>query len=186
MGPQDEGGGVRPSGVAGRALARQRGPLPHPRTAAPAAGGNPGRTRAVLRAAGATGLRISEAIALRWKDIELDRGQPRVRVRRAIVKGVLGAPKSRHVRTVPISNDLTARLRAVKPAQADPDDLAFPNDHGRPLNTNNLRNRILAPARESQGQPQPSLRIPGPNRRPRLLRNRRSGVRISPGALEWP
>jgi hypothetical protein len=43
---------VRPA-LRGRALARQRGPLPHPRTAAPAAGGNPGRTRAVLRAAGA-------------------------------------------------------------------------------------------------------------------------------------
>jgi integrase len=34
-----------------------------------------------------TGLRISEAIALRWCDLDLDASPPRLRVRRAIVKG---------------------------------------------------------------------------------------------------
>ncbi len=40
-----------------------------------------------------TGLRISEAIALRWCDLDLDSRPPRLRVQRAIVNGVLGAPK---------------------------------------------------------------------------------------------
>ncbi len=52
-----------------------------------------------------TGLRISEAIALRWSDLDLDRSPPRLRVRRAIVKGTVGAPKSRHgARTVPLAD----------------------------------------------------------------------------------
>jgi integrase len=44
----------------------------------------------------ATGLRISEALALRWRDLRLDGDQAAVIVRRAYVKGVYGPPKSRH------------------------------------------------------------------------------------------
>lgn len=49
-----------------------------------------------------TGLRISEAIALRWCDLGLGEPAPRLRVRRAIVDGVRGAPKLRtgHVRSL--------------------------------------------------------------------------------------
>lgn len=45
-----------------------------------------------------TGLRVSEAIALRWRDPALDGERPAVRVQRAYVKGVYGPPKSRHGR----------------------------------------------------------------------------------------
>jgi integrase len=44
----------------------------------------------------ATGLRISEAVGLRWGDLVLDGATPHLRVRRAIVKGAIVAPKSRH------------------------------------------------------------------------------------------
>lgn len=40
----------------------------------------------------ATGLRISEAIGLRWSDLVLDGPAPHLRVRRAIVKGATVAP----------------------------------------------------------------------------------------------
>ena len=61
-----------------------------------------------------TGLRISEAIALRVMDADLDSEQPRVYVRRAIVNGQLTGPKSRYGRrTIPISTDLAVRLQAL-------------------------------------------------------------------------
>ncbi len=81
-----------------------------------------------------TGLRISEAIALRWSDLVLDDGRPRLRVRRALVRRVLAAPKSRHgVRTIPLAEDLATRLRAARPRHPQPGDLVFPNHHGGPL-----------------------------------------------------
>jgi integrase len=99
-----------------------------------------------------TGLRISEAIALRWCDLDLDRDPPRLRVHRAIVNGVVSAPKSRHgARTVPLADDLASRLRACRRSDSADDDLVFPSLSGCPLNPNNLRNRVLRPAAERAG-----------------------------------
>jgi integrase len=51
----------------------------------------------------ATGLRWSEIIALRWKDVVLDGSEPHVKVRRAYVACRYGPPKSRHgKRSVPL------------------------------------------------------------------------------------
>jgi integrase len=99
-----------------------------------------------------TGLRISEAIALRWCDLDLDRNPPRLRVHRAIVGGVVGAPKSRHgARTVPLADDLASRLRASQRSGSADDELVFPSRGGNPLNPNNLRNRVLRPAAQRAG-----------------------------------
>jgi integrase len=46
----------------------------------------------------ATGVRISEAVALQWRHLDLDAPVPHVRVRRALVKGRMGPPKSRYGR----------------------------------------------------------------------------------------
>jgi integrase len=63
----------------------------------------PPKYRLLLWTLAETGLRISEAIALRWQDIEGDC----IRVRRAYVRGAFKAPKSRHgVRRIPLSADL--------------------------------------------------------------------------------
>ena len=56
----------------------------------------PPKWRPLFDLLAATGLRISEAIALRWSDLVLDGSAPHLQVTRAIVKGVVGAPKSRH------------------------------------------------------------------------------------------
>jgi integrase len=94
-----------------------------------------------------TGLRISEAIALRWCDLDLDSHTPHLRVRRAIVNGTLGAPKSRHgARAIPLSAELAERLSTLRPGGADPEDLVFQNTRGRPIKPDNLRNRVLKPA----------------------------------------
>jgi integrase len=70
----------------------------------------------------ATGLRISEAIALRWSDLVLDERSPRLRVSRSIVRGVTNAPKSPHcARLVPLTFDLAATLlRAAAAGRARP------------------------------------------------------------------
>jgi len=59
-----------------------------------------------------TGLRVSEALALQWRHLHLDGSSPHVKVRRAIVKGRMGSPKSRHGRReVPLDHALVVALR---------------------------------------------------------------------------
>jgi hypothetical protein len=81
---------------------------------------------------GDTGLRFSEAIALRWADLDLG-GDGRVRVRRAYAKGTLGPSKSRHGRRdVPLESELGRALREVKADRApESDELVFPSERGR-------------------------------------------------------
>jgi integrase len=93
-----------------------------------------------------TGLRISEAIALRWMDLELG-SQPHLKVRRSIVKGVVGSPKSRFGwRQVPLGADLAESLCALRPDTAREEFLVFSTARGTPINPGNLRSRVLAPA----------------------------------------
>jgi integrase len=94
-----------------------------------------------------TGLRISEAIALRWCDLDLDASPSRRRVRQTIVRGIVGAPKSRHgARVIPLTDVLGRRLRQLRPSDPDTEELVFHGRHGGPLRPDNLRNRVLAPA----------------------------------------
>lgn len=100
-----------------------------------------------------TGLRLSEAIALRWSDLNLGESA-HLWVRRSIVDGVVGAPKSRFGRRcVPIDQELAQRLKAGRDPKADEDGLVFPNDRGTPLNPSNIRYRVLVPAAKRAGIP---------------------------------
>lgn len=98
----------------------------------------------------ATGLRVSEAIALRWEDLVLDGSQPHVRVRRRRTKGNTGPPKSKtSKRDVPIEQSLVERLRRRRSTLGGEDgDLAFANRTGGYLSDNNLRRRVLKPMLE--------------------------------------
>jgi integrase len=93
-----------------------------------------------------TGLRVSEAIALRWEDLEL--GHPAsLWVRRSIVDGVIGAPKSRFGRRLlPLEAELAGRLSRRRSERAREEDLIFCTCSGAPLNPNNIRARVLVPA----------------------------------------
>src|SRR5207248_1086613 len=72
----------------------------------------PDRHRLLFRLLAATGLRISEVIALQWRHLELDGSTPHVKVRRALVKDRMGPPKSRHGRQqVPLEHELVRALR---------------------------------------------------------------------------
>jgi integrase len=55
-----------------------------------------------------TGLRLGELLALRWQDIDLTAG--RLVVRQNAVLGIVGAPKSRRPREVPLSDEVRAAL----------------------------------------------------------------------------
>jgi integrase len=100
-----------------------------------------------------TGLWLSEAIALRWCDLELEE-PAHLWVRRSIVGGVVGAPKSRFGRRcVPIDQELAHRLEARQGPAAGEEDLVFPNDRGMPVNPSNIRYRILVPAAKRAGIP---------------------------------
>ncbi|MDX6635029.1 MAG: hypothetical protein QOF06_1232 [Solirubrobacterales bacterium] len=100
-----------------------------------------------------TGLRISEAIALRWCDLELDE-PAHLWVRRSIVDGVVGAPKSRFGRRrVPIDKDLARRLEALRKPASGEETIVFRGRRGAPLRPNNVRRRVLTPAAKRAGLP---------------------------------
>jgi len=116
----------------------------------------PQRHRVLFDLLASTGLRISEAIGLQWRHVHLDGSSPHVKVRRAIVKGVIAAPKSkRSRRDVPITPALVVSLRRSHRDTEWPgeDDPVFPSLSGSPLQADNLRRRELKPAAEEAGVP---------------------------------
>lgn len=114
------------------------------------------RHKPLLELLAATGLRISEAIALQRLHLQLDQSEPEVCVRRAIVRDRIVPPKSKYGRReVRLSAQLAARLRAHLASQPGQDStaLAFPSEVGGPLAPGNLRRRILKPLAEEVDAP---------------------------------
>lgn len=114
------------------------------------------RHRVMFRLLAATGLRVSELLALRWRDLQLDGAAPCVRVRRAYVRGRFAPPKSSYGRRdVPLDVSLVDELRAHHAASEwpGPDDLAFPSLNGTPLQYSNVFRRVLRPVAEEIGAP---------------------------------
>jgi len=116
----------------------------------------PERHSLLLELLAATGLRISEAIALQRLHVQLDGIAPEVCVRRAIVRGRIEPPKTRYGRReVRLPDSLAARLRARIDGEPDHDSTAllFPNEAGAPLDPANLRPRVLKPLVKEAGAP---------------------------------
>lgn len=115
----------------------------------------PARGRLLLQLLAATGLRIGEALALRWGDVVLDGERPAVMVRRSLRHGRFKPPKSRYGRRqVPIDFELVRALRSARAASEFPGDrdLVF-HSGGTPLDYSNLRRRVLQPAAQEAGVP---------------------------------
>lgn len=94
-----------------------------------------------------TGLRIGEAVALQWQDVDLL--ACRIHVRRRYYKGEVDAPKSRFgIRSIPISRAMTERLASLREGS----DFGAPTDHlfctsvGTPHLPRNVLMRSFKPA----------------------------------------
>jgi len=100
-----------------------------------------------------TGLRISEAVALRWGDIDL--GHSRVQVRRRRYLGNLAPPKSRFGRRdIPLTAGMTRSLWELrKQAGVGLEAPLFPSKTGAPLDPSNVFSRVFKPAARRAGVP---------------------------------
>ena len=100
-----------------------------------------------------TGLRIGEALALRWND--LDPEARTLRVNRTVFRNVLSQPKTQSSRrTIKLSGLAMGALRQ-HPRTAD---LIFCTGSGKPINVSNLRNRSWKRLLGCAGLP-PSTRL---------------------------
>jgi integrase len=100
-----------------------------------------GRVQRVLYlAATMSGMRQGELLALRWCDV--DWSARRIRVRRNLVRGQFGTPKSRRgSRSIPLADRLGGELDRLhqQTAYGADEDLVFANPHtGKPMNGNAL------------------------------------------------
>lgn len=112
------------------------------------------RHRLMFRLLAATGLRVSELVALQWRHLTLDGSRPCVRVRRALVRGRVQPPKSKYGRRdVPLDAALVRDLRTWSRETEWPgeEDFVFPSLAGTALAVENVRRRVLRPAAEEAG-----------------------------------
>ena len=100
-----------------------------------------------------TGLRFSEAIAVRWGDVDFE--QRRLHVRRRLYHG-LDEPKSRHGRRViPLSPRMLDSLADLRESSSYPEesDPVFASRTGTPLDYANVYRRVFKPAARRAGVP---------------------------------
>ena len=113
----------------------------------------PERWRLFVELVAHTGLRIGEAVALRWADIDLT--TRRLRVERRWYRNAYAPPKSRYGRrTIPLTPGMAHRLSQHRgPDTPPPDALVFPSRAQTPPDPANLSERILKPAAAKAGVP---------------------------------
>ena len=112
------------------------------------------RYRLFFRVIAATGVRVSEAIALQWQDLEIDSEPFAVKVRRRIVKGNVDAPKSKYGRrSIPITFELVRALREHRAHSewCEDSDYVFASRNGTALVPGNVYYRHLKPAMQEAG-----------------------------------
>jgi integrase len=99
-----------------------------------------------------TGLRIGEAIALRWSDLDFNRR--RVSVERRFYRGTFDQPKSKYGRRkVPLSEGMARELEARWLLVDDVEGLVFPSEAGTVIDSSNLMQRVLKKAGRRAGVP---------------------------------
>lgn len=104
---------------------------------------------AIILLLATTGMRIGEALGLKWKDFKASKGT--ITIQRAVntkSRQLKDEPKTfNSLRTIKLSEDVILALKTLKPAQDKKispirsDDLIF-NENGRPLRANSVRNSL--------------------------------------------
>lgn len=111
----------------------------------------PQRWRGFFAFLGQTGLRISEALALTWDDVELGT-KPRVRVTRQFYQGKITRLKTSYSRReVPLSPGTVDMLLALRKEAYWPERPIWATKTGTHISVSNLRNRVLKPTAKSVG-----------------------------------
>lgn len=97
------------------------------------------------------GLRIGEAVELRWRDVDLDAGT--VRVRRGFYRGRVGPPKTKFGRrTLWLTEQARLALEQLQAQSgAGLDDLVLTGVSGSRVHASNLRRDVLKPAAAAAG-----------------------------------
>jgi integrase len=99
-----------------------------------------------------TGVRIGEAIGLRWEHVDLGE-QPKIKVREQVYEGERKVLKTAYSsRDIPLSPIMASRLLALRrDAYRGPQSPVFASAAGTELSPGNVYNRALAPAAISAG-----------------------------------
>jgi integrase len=97
------------------------------------------------------GLRIGEAIELRWRDVDLEAGT--VRIRRGFYRGRVGPPKTKFGRrTLRLTASAKAHLERLRAeTHAGDGDLVLTNASGGRVDASNLMSKVLKPAAREAG-----------------------------------
>ena len=116
-------------------------------------GATPEEWKLLVEFLAATGLRISEVLALRWSEINF--GRRRALVRRRLRNGSFAPPKSKYGRRdVPISSALARRLWVYRmERRAADDEPVFGSGTNGYLDSANLFGRVMKPAARAAGVP---------------------------------
>lgn len=137
--------------------------------------GDTRRRRPLLATLTLAGLRISEALDLRWRDVNLDARRLRV----AAAKTDAGV---REVDLTPALQELLADYRNRSP-YTQPGDLVFPTGAGKRDNPSNVRNRFLdSAARLANAELRAAGREPMPGVTPHSLRRTYISLLLAAGA----
>ncbi len=137
--------------------------------------GDPGRRRPLLATLTLAGLRISEALDLRWRDVNLE-GR---RLRIAAAKTDAGV---REVDLTPVLQALLTEYRSRSP-YTKPGDLVFPTSEGKRDNPSNVRNRFLdSAAKVANADSRAAKREPMPDLTPHSLRRTFISLLLAAGA----
>ena len=98
-----------------------------------------------------SGVRIGEAIGLRWGHISDDCCT--VWIGESVSRGVRKSTKTNRARVIKLSSRLQVLLQQIRPHQPDPDALVFPAKQGGCLDSHNFRNRAWVSVLEQAGIP---------------------------------
>ncbi len=111
----------------------------------------PSRSIATLLAM--TGLRVGELLALRWQDVDFEKGF--FSVRQTVYEGHFDVPKSkRSKRTLPLGPVCAEIFTSLRKPGVYPSALVFSARNGSPLSRRNLLNRQLRPTAKALGMPE--------------------------------
>jgi integrase len=120
------------------------------------------RYRPIIVTLAWTGTRVSEALALRWEDVDFENQEIRIR-HQLDGRGEAKKPKTKAgTRSVPLLPIVAETLREHRKAQlaaglAGPERLVFTTASGKPLNRHNVRSQGIVPAAEKAGLHAPGL-----------------------------